>query len=91
MKQSINKIYIVVDACSGEDYSADDPTILFVSSNYKEAKDFFNDEISNWEDGLEDFDSNCEELSGETKMIYECTDFDGDSHRIMKLVEKEVQ
>lgn len=91
MKQSINKIYIVVDACSGEDYSNDDPTILFVSSNYKEAKDFFNDEISNWEDGLEDFDSNCEELSGETKLIYECTDFDGDSHRIMKLVEKEIQ
>ena len=91
MKQLINKIYIVVDARSGEDYSADDPTILFVSLNYKEAKDFFNDEISKWEDDLEDFDSNCEEYSGETKLIYECTDFDGDSHRIMKLVEKEVQ
>ena len=91
MKQLINKIYIVVDACSGEDYSADDPTILFVSSKYKEAKDFFNDEIANWEDGLEDFDSNCEDFLGETKMIYECTDFEGDSHRIMKLVKKEIQ
>ena len=91
MKQLINKIYIVVDACSGEDYSTDDPTILFVSSKYKEAKDFFNDEIANWEDGLEDFDSNCEKYSGETKLIYECTDFENDSHRIMKLVEKEIQ
>lgn len=91
MKQLINKIYIVVDACSGEDYSTDDPTILFVSSKYKEAKDFFNDEIANWEDGLEDFDSNCEKYSGETKLVYECTDFENDSHRIMKLVKKEIQ
>ena len=87
----MTKIYIVVDACSGEDYSTDDPTILFVSSKYKEAKDFFNDEIANWEDGLEDFDSSCEKYSGETKLIYECTDFENDSHRIMKLVKKEVQ
>ena len=87
----MTKIYIVVDACSGEDYSTDDPTILFVSSTYKKAKDFFNNEISNWEDGLEDFDSNCEKFSGETKMIYECTDFENDSHRIMKLVKQEIQ
>ena len=87
----MTKIYIVVDACSGEDYSNDDPTILFVSDNYEKAKDFFSDEIANWEDDLEDFVSNCEEYSGETKLIYECTDFEGDSHRIMKLVEKEIQ
>ena len=87
----MTKIYIVVDACSGEDYSTDDPTILFVSSKYKEAKDFFNDEIANWEDGLEDFDSSCEKYSGETKLIYECTDFENDSHRIMKLVKKEIK
>ena len=91
MKQSINKIYIVVDACSGEDYSADDPTILFVSDNYEKAKSFFNYVISTYEDDLEDFDSNCEKFSGETKMIYECTDFENDSHRIMKLVKKEIQ
>ena len=87
----MTKIYIVVDACSGEDYSADDPTILFVSDSYKKAKEFFDDEISNWEDALESYDSNCEEYSGETKLIYECTDFDGDSHRVIKLVEKEIQ
>lgn len=87
----MTKIYIVVDACSGEDYSTDDPTILFVSSNYKEAKDFFNDEIANWEDDLESYDSNCVEYSGDTKLIYECTDFDGDSHRVIKLVEKEIK
>lgn len=87
----MTKIYIVVDACSGEDYSADDPTILFVSNSYEKAKEFFDDEISNWEDDLESYDSNCEEYSGETKLIYECTDFDGDSHRVIKLVEKEIQ
>lgn len=87
----MTKIYIVVDACSGEDYSNDDPTILFVSDSYERARDFFDDEISNWEDGLEDYDANCEEGSGENKFVYECTDFEGDSHRVMKLVEKEIQ
>ena len=87
----MTKIYIIVDACSGEDYSVDDPTILFVSDSYKKAKEFFDDEVSNWEDDLESYDSNCEEYSGETKLIYECTDFDGDSHRVIKLVEKEIQ
>ena len=87
----MTKIYIVVDACSGEDYSVDDPTVLFVSNSYKKAKEFFDDEVSNWEDDLESYDSNCEEYSGETKLIYECTDFDGDSHRVIKLVEKEIQ
>ena len=87
----MTKIYIVVDACSGEDYSADDPIILFVSDSYEKAKEFFDDEVSNWEDDLESYDSNCEEYSGETKLIYECTDFDGDSHRVIKLVEKEIQ
>lgn len=83
-------VYIVVDVCSGKDYSTDDPTILFVSSNYEEARDFFDDEISNWEDGLEDYEANCNEGCDEIKFIYECTDFEGDSHRIMKLVEKEI-
>ena len=87
----MTKIYIIVEVYRCEGYSGDDPAILFVSSNYKEAKDFFMDEIANWEDDLEDFDSNCEKFSGETKMIYECTDFDGDSHRVIKLVEKEIQ
>ena len=87
----MTKIYIVVDACSGEDYSQDDPTILFVGTDEKEAKQFFDDEISNWEDGLEDYDANCDEGYDETKFIYECTDFEGDSHRILKLVEKEIQ
>ena len=85
------KVYIVVDACSGEDYSTDDPTILFVGTDEKEAKEFFDDEISNWEDGMTNFDAHCEEGLDETKFIYECTDFEGDSHRVMKLVEKEIK
>ena len=87
----MTKIYIVVEVYRCEGCSDDDPAILFVSDNYEEAKSFFNHEISTYEDGLEDFDSNCEKYSGETKLIYECTDFENDSHRIMKLVEKEIQ
>lgn len=86
----MKKIYIVVDACSGEDYSTDDPNILFVTTNEQEAKDFFADEISNWEDGLVNFDASCNEGLGELIYVYECTDFEGDSHRIMKLIEKEL-
>lgn len=86
----MTKIYIIVDACSGEYYGADEPTVLFATKNAEEAKQFFESEISNWEDGLEDYDASCVDGSDETKLIYECTDFDGDSHRIMKLVEKEI-
>ena len=85
----MKKIYIIVDACSGPDYSTDDPTILFVTIDEKEARDFFDDEISNWEDGLEDFDSNVDEYADGT-FVYECSNFDDHSHRVMKLVEKEI-
>ena len=84
----MSKVYIIVDACSGEDYSVDDPTVLFVTTDEKEAKDFFNDEISNWEDGMEVYESDVSEYND--SLVYECTDYDGDSHRIMKLVEKEI-
>lgn len=83
------KVYVVVDACSGEDYSADDPTVLFVSTDRKKAEKFFDDEIENWEDGMENFDADVREQ--DSTIVYECTDFDGDSHRVMKLVEKEIE
>lgn len=85
----MTKVYIVVDSCSGEDYSADDPTILYVTTSKDSAKDFFDDEISNWEDGMTNYDSHVDEYADGT-LVYECTDFDGDSHRIMKLVGKEI-
>lgn len=87
----MTKVYIVVDDYRCEGYSGNDPAILFVSDSYEKAKSFFNYEITSYEDDLENFDSNCESFLGETKMIYECTDFEGDAHRIMKLVEKEIQ
>ena len=87
----MTKVYIVVEVYRCEGCSDDDLAILFASDNYEKAKSFFNHEISTYEDDLEDFDSNCEKFSGETKMIYECTDFENDSHRIMKLVKKEIQ
>lgn len=87
----MEKIYIVIDCCSGEDYTTDDPTILFVGTDEKKAKAFFDDEISKWEDEMTNFDTSYNEGYGEIKFIYECTDFDGDSHRIMKLVEKELE
>ena len=84
------KFYIVVDVCNGEDYSADDPTILFLGTDEREAKEFFDNEISNWEDGMTDFKASCDEGYDNIKYIYECTDFEEDSHRVMKLVEKEL-
>ena len=88
---SMTKIYIIVEVYRCEGYSGDDPAILFVSDNYEKAKSFFNHEISTYESDLENFDSNCEEHLGETKLVYECIAFDGDTHRIIKLVEKEIQ
>lgn len=84
------KVYVVVDACSGEDYSADDPTVLFVSTDRKKAEQFFYDEIENWEDGMENLDAGTQPYNDGT-LVYECTDFDGDSHKVMKLVEKEIE
>lgn len=83
------KIYIIVDSCSGEDYSADDVGLLLVTTNKDEAKVFFDNEISNWEDGMTDYQSNVADWGN--LFVYECTDFSGDSHRIMKLIEKEVK
>ena len=83
------KIYVIVDCCSGEDYSPDDPTVLFVTKDAEKAKQFFEDEIENWEGDLTDFDSNvskCED--GLLYMCYECIDYEGDSHRILKLTEQ---
>lgn len=85
------KVYIVVDCCSGEHYSVDDPTILFVSTSFKKAKQFFDNEI---EDGRPEekgnYDDNVVEISDNT-IIYEITDYDEDTHRIIKLVEKELR
>ena len=86
----MTKIYIVVDACSGEDYSADDPTVLFVTDDLEVGIQFFEAEISNWEEGLENFDSD-RAIYEDGKIVYECTDFENDSHRIIKLVKQEIQ
>lgn len=83
------KVYVVVDACSGEDYSVDDPTVLLITTDEQKAKQFFEDEISNWEDGMTNYDSDVDEY--DSGPVYECTDYEGDSHRIMKLVEKEIE
>lgn len=85
----MTKVYVVVDACSGEDYSVDDPTVLLITKDEKEARQFFDDEISNWEDGMSDYDSDVNEYA--EALVYKCTDYEGDSHRVMKLVEKEIQ
>ena len=87
----MTKVYIVVEVYRCEGCIDDDLAILFVSDNYEKAKSFFNHEISTYESDLENFDSNCEEHLGETKLVYECIAFDGDTHRIIKLVEKEIQ
>lgn len=86
----MEKVYIIVRCCSGADYDDDNATVLFATKDYKQAKNFFDNEISDWKDGMTEFDSNYYEYSGETKLFYECCDIGGDSHMIMKLVEKEI-
>ena len=38
---------------------------------------------------MTNFDSNVEEHEG-GELTYECTDYEGDSHRVMELVEREL-
>lgn len=88
----MTKVYIVVDACSGTDYSADDPTVLFVTNDYEKAKQFFEDEMENWEDGMTDFESDFNYSNDPVTVAwYECTDFEGDSHRILRIFAKEIE
>ena len=84
MKQTV---YVVMDACSGEDYSADEPNLLLVTTDYESAKQFFDDEVNNWrpEDGRDFEDDVYQTNTGD--WICEATDFGyGDSHRVLKLV-----
>lgn len=87
------KVYVVVDACSGEDYSVDDPTVLLVTTDKAKARQFFEDEISNWEDGMTNFENDGDEPDDAIGVVswYECTDFEGDSHRILKIYAKEIE
>ena len=85
-----NVVYVIVDCCSGEDYSTDDPTVLFVTNDLETGIQFFENEIENWEDGMANFDSH-REIHEDGKIVYECTDFEGDSHRILKLVKTVVE
>ena len=85
----MTSVYVIVDACSGEDYSTDDPTVLLVTTDKAKAIDFFSIEIENWRDGMTNYDDN-ETVYEDGTIVYECTDFEGDSHRILKLVKKEI-
>ena len=83
------KIYLVIDAISGEDYFPNnEPNLLLLTNQKERAKTFFDDEIENWEDDLENFDSNITDCGN--GLLYECTDFEGDSHRMIKLIEVEL-
>ena len=90
----MKKIYVVIDACSGEDYSADEPNLLLVSENFDEANQFFKNEIENWRpEDADDEDSGFEDETVKYQdgtIVYEATDFYGDSHRVMKLVTYEL-
>ena len=83
------KVYVVVDCCGGESYSKDAPTVLCVSADKKETQEFFDNEIDNWEDGMKNFESSITDRD-DLGLTYECFDFEGDTHRIMVLVEREV-
>lgn len=81
----MTKLYLIIDSCSGEDYTTDEPRLLLMTKDKNEALDFFNKEIKEWEENMEDYDSTTNYYKCADRHIYECTDFDGDTHRIMKL------
>ena len=85
-----NVVYVIVDCCSGEDYSTDDPTVLFVTNDLESGIQFFENEIENWEDGMTDFDSD-KQIYEDGQIVYECTDYEGDSQRILKLVKSIIE
>ena len=86
----MKEVYVVVDCCSGEDYSVDDPTVFGVFEKFEDAKQFFDNEVNNWKDYLsENYEDDVYEYKNGT-LVYECTDFDHDEHRIMKLVKTEL-
>ena len=86
----MKEVYVIVDCCSGEDYSTDDPTVFGVFEKFEDAKQLFDDEVDNWRDTLsENYEDDVYEYEDGT-MIYECTDFDYDEHRILKLIKTEL-
>ena len=84
----MTKLYLIVDVRSGEDYNTDEPYLLLVTKDENEAIEFFNKEIEEWEEGMENNTSNIDYSKYTGEHLYECTDYDGDTHRIMKLYTK---
>ena len=85
-KLKVRKVFIIVDCC---DCDSDDPSILFVSADEGKAKQFFDGEISKFEDGRSDYVSSCKEIVP-GYFYYECTSGDGTPHRVIKLVSYEI-
>ena len=83
----MKKVYIVVECYSIENCSLD-PNILGVFEKFEDAKQFFDKEIDTWRGCLsENYEDDILEVNyvDGTRFIYECTDFDTDELRIMKL------
>lgn len=86
-------VYVVVQCLSGEDWGViDNPMVLFVTSSYDDAVEFFTEETLNWEKGLKKFDSKVTKTKGRIKLEYECTctDVENESHMVMRIFKEQV-
>lgn len=83
----MKKIYMIAGAFSGEDYLEDEPEILGVYSTREGARKGLKEIIKDYEprDGEE------ADVIDEDPDRWECTNFDDDSHVIIKIVEMEIQ
>lgn len=80
-------VYVLVGAFSGEDYNVDDPEIFGVYSTYEKAKKALQEVIKDYEPS-EDESADVED-SYEAE--WECTNYDADSHVVIRIVAKEIE
>lgn len=89
----MKKVYVVVSCCSGKFYYKDEPKVLGAFEKYEDAKQFFDEEVSTWREGLS---AHYEDEVGEyvneniVYVVYECTDFDTKEHMYMKISDIEL-
>ena len=85
----MKKIYVVACCCSGKYYYKDEPKILGAFEKYEDAKQFFDEEVSTWQEGVSAhrYKDEVVEYVSENMVcvVYECTDFDAKEHMYLKL------
>ena len=91
MKNEGKIVYTVIGCMSGSDYSTDDAYVLGVFTSLHDALNCFGAEIASVEPEEEgtNFEGN-RIMYDYGEIVYEFTDFDEDSHGIIKVVKTEL-